>query len=182
MKKLYINDATEARITSDLMKQREHWHALANAWRNVKRLHKKDGGEFAVYSKNWSGFSRIAKEPFLLLSKELRMMVCTRDAYYTWREDDISNIDTNVSAYDQTRVIKEPTLVPYVVLTPDEIDKRIAERVKLYEQRVKDLDKLIPQIPQHLAEYVSAYAQAFRAIDELPNTTVYAIERELHLD
>lgn len=181
MRKLYCEDDERlARIISDLMKQRENNKTRVKAWKRVKRVSKKDGSDFSTFSKNFTG-CKVLKSKYGLIPDELELNIFERSECGEWVDDFIRNVTTDIKGFDPSRVEKIPCIVPFVRLTPDEIMNEIEKKIERYEKRALELDQIIREAPAHYEAYKEAYNALYEVVSSLPDSFVYAFEREHHL-
>lgn len=126
-------------IKKELEKDLDRCAVLADAWSAVTRNRKKDGKDFSVMSKNFSGCS-FSDNQYSFHTKEKIIRVCKWSALQGYMSDEMKTTET-LSPYkkdnypeDETRIITSPGLCPYYFFNADEIENKIRERVEYFRK------------------------------------------------
>jgi len=153
-------------IKKELEKDLDRCAVLADAWSAVTRNRKKDGKDFSVISKNFSGCS-FSDNQYFFHTKEKIIRVCKWSSLQGYISDEIRSSVT-LSAYtkkdypeDETRIIKEPGLTPYYFLNADEIENKIQERIKYFRDAATEYKKDLAAIDTVFSKFKNAIDTAW---------------------
>ena len=163
-------------IKKEFEKCIEKHEAQRDAWKNVKRVTKKDGGDFATLSKNFEN-AKIESTGYSL-REEKRIKVYTRtkkgdyvDDYFTISPL-VKNVDFEVAP---ERVIKQSMLCDYFHMNPDEIEKEIEKRVALHEEIIKDYESNIERLEKYYILIMARMSEIHEILKEItPKATAGA--------
>lgn len=152
-----VSDAKE-----ELTKSMETAETLAELWGAITYPTKKNGEPYAVLSKNFAnctiGLSRIAMFDF---EKAVSVHGRTKSGYYV---DDSLNCYETLGSYEKhpraeahpERVTKpSPYLVPFYVLSLDEIKEDIENRRAYWERTANDYKDALAKIEDAMVEVLS---------------------------
>lgn len=141
-----IANVTEAQRR--LEERLNYYTARIEAWEKVERIHKKDGEDFAILSKNFTNCKLIEKYH----NQELTVYFRTDKEGYT---TDYINLGGNVYTHE------EPAD------TADKIEKRIADKIAIYngyiettKRGLETIDEQIKAISPELETLKKAIAEA----------------------
>lgn len=148
MERIYTIEDAKAKMQKSV----EYYACRIEAWKKVTRLYKKDGGNFSVLSKNFSGCSFVNR--FTIN----RVEVAFRDENGTWTTDDIT-IDAN--CYEEAAD------------TPEAIEKRITALIEKYEAWKEKDEKGLAEIERQLEEINPALESLKKAIAEAKETNTH---------
>ena len=131
-------------IVKELENRIDEHEALLEAWQNVKRLHKKDGSDFSVLSKNFEN-AKIEDEPYSLYPvKIVKVWNCGKSGKYYNEEIKCTQIVRySKREIEPSRIIKETLLEDRYDLTIDEIFEDIATRIEHHKNRIEELQNQI---------------------------------------
>lgn len=149
-------------------------------WERVKRATKKNGGEFANLAKNFIGASVI--QPSYSLRDDRRLQVSGNVPVWTTDEIEIVPLVKYFKDFDvpEDRIIDEPMLENYFVLTVDEIFDRIEKRKEQIRQEIKDYEKQISMARNVYNTFTEKIDSALRELSEEcgANSSLYYLCRE----
>ena len=137
----------------ELRKEINRAAAFMQAWQNVKRVSKKDGGDFAIISKNFEGCKFCEKGYGLRSVKEKDICVFTSAegcGYIDDRIDDQEMVRYSKRSIDPSRIIKESYLEAYFVKNADEIQEDINKRAEYWKQVKANLEADLENLPEML--------------------------------
>lgn len=148
-------------------REAEEYETIAELWEKVTRDHKKDGSDFSIMSKNFSGCA--FKEPHLMkmhaYEKEITVSGRTKSGrFVTNYIDNYKCVKYTNIKVEESRVINERFLEPYFYLTADEIETLIKETAANYRK---------------WAETARERAENATAAAELYNAKMEEINKEL---
>lgn len=131
-------------IVKELENRIDEHEALLEAWQNVKRLHKKDGSDFSVLSKNFEN-AKVEYESYSIYPAKI-VKVWNRGKFGKYYDEEINC--TQLVRYskreiDPSRVIKETLLEDRYNLTVDEIFEDIATKIEYHKNRIEELQNQI---------------------------------------
>ena len=131
-------------IVKELENRIDEHEALLEAWQNVKRLHKKDGSDFSVLSKNFEN-AKIEDEPYSIYPvKIVKVWNCGKSGKYYNEEIKCTQIVRySKREIEPSRIIKETLLEDRYDLTIDEIFEDIATRIEHHKNRIEELQNQI---------------------------------------
>ena len=144
-----LNNDRINRILADeinvLEKDIDRAEALASAWKAVTFPTKKDGSEFAVFSKNFDG-CKVNTKSYALVDCEKEMTVYTYSVMNGYINDSIDCYETinkyrdcNRADDHPDRVVKPSTyLVPFYIKSVDDMKEDIQKRIDYYASVVED--------------------------------------------
>ena len=144
--------------------------AIMNLWKQVKRKTKKDGTDFAVFSKN---FENATYGPDIV--GNMAVKVHGYAGCYRYVEDEIgirvvARYENTIKP-DESRIINEPCLMPYFYLTVDEVFIKIAEKIKSCEDRIAEYRRQLEQAEEVFNAFQSAIQTALDGVKEKAGKT-----------
>lgn len=149
-------------------------------WEKVKRVSKKNGGDFTVFSKN---FENASIEPALsVLRPDYEIVVYGRLNGNSIK--DYINICPCVKNYkkavDPARVKSETLIEPYFNMTIEEVFEAIQEQIEKYRVYICDLKRQIDISEKVYTEFTNAIDNAMKELKEAAgkDTTLYYSARE----
>lgn len=151
---------TTDNFETEINKKIERLQSLADAWKKVTRNHTKDGKDFKIMSKNFSG-CKFVEYPYSIRDghKEKEITVYTRSKYYGYINDSFKDTSIFVNGIAPERIIKETCLVPYYVLTADEIETEINKKIEYYENEINSLSDQKQRAKKALAAYKVGFSK-----------------------
>lgn len=155
-------------------------------WRGVQRVTKKDGSNFKVLSKNFSGAEIVSKGYMLHYSPVIKVSKFYKDPLWAVVEDEL-DIYELVKYSDlepaADRIIRESFLEPYFFLTIDEIFEKIAAHILKLEKYLDgyraDLAAFDSVFDSFSAAIRAALADVKKA-DSGDNTLYYMMREYMH--
>lgn len=138
----------------------EDYSAKIELWKNVKRVYKKDGKEFSVLSKNFENATICNIDYSIREDKEIRVSGRINGVYVYDSIEIYPCVDTYKHDVDEARIIKRSFLNPYFIMTVDEIEIAIADRIEMYEGYVKDLKDQLDKADDVFMEFKIAIDKA----------------------
>lgn len=150
-------------------------------WKKVKRVYKKDGSNFKVLSKNFENAKIQNKTYSSYEDPEMIVSDWTQSAGYISDSIDLRELVKYSSLKpDEDRIIKVPYLEPYFFLTVDEIEKKIAATIKLYETHIEEYKKQLAICDKTYDQFKSAIDNALSDLRKSAgnNTSLYYMCRD----
>lgn len=148
-------------IKEELNKEIKTNECKIKAWRSVKRLHKKDGSNFAIRSKNFSGCSVDSKS-----TAWPKLTIYYHDPSRGYNSEVICLYVFDDDKKSGRPLIKLNGYRPYYELTIDEIFERITEKIKDLEQQNEELKKQLVLTETVFIEFVTAIDNALAELKE----------------
>lgn len=124
---------TAEEIKSKLSKYIAENEEKIKLWEQVQRVHKKDGGDFANFGKNFTGCK--VQEKSYSSDKEIVVSSWAQGIGYKHDEIDLRQIvrySKITPSADQVQ--KVPGLEPFFYVTPDQAEALIADRIETLKQ------------------------------------------------
>ena len=123
---------------------------------SVVRVKKKDGSDFSAMGKNFSSSLeevtvKVVNDPYPMKSIDKSLSVYGRvdDVWVDEKIDITPCVDISKTTIDESRIIKEPMVKHYYVMTADEIENALNERIEIVrswltkeEETLNNLDEL----------------------------------------
>lgn len=172
--------AEEAR--KELTRRLERAKALSEAWKQIERYKTKDGKDFKNLASNFTK-GAIKNQPYAPSEKRISADIRNEQGHYF---DDWFNISQTVYSNSEEaekyeaegRLIQRGAyLHPYINLTPDEIEKAIAERIKYHEERAKDLEATLANFEEIANHLVELRHEAEAYIRKQPDEAYYVLRK-----
>lgn len=172
-------------IKTSLNKELAVCEGALNAWRNVTFPTKKDGSEFAVFSKNING-ARVYTSTTAIQPGQFKATVTFNVPYYGWNDDTIQLYELVKYLKDEKQIAKTANYLPKVTYLEqvykfdlEDTKEAIKNRINYLESRIQKLKNSIEKAETAYNAFKAAYASA---LDELKrncgadnNTLFYAI-------
>lgn len=146
------------------------------AWGAVKRVHKKDGGNFSVLSKNFSGANIIGSGD----SIEARVSICDNARY---NSDELKLTPSISELYEPDKfeeykkagrlIERGPYMVPYIVATPDEVENLIRERIEYWQGVERACDSALLKFDEYADKIITMRDEAKAFADSLPESWLF---------
>lgn len=157
----------------------EH-EALLEAWQNVKRLHKKDGSDFSVLSKNFEN-AKVEDEPYSIYPvKIVKVWNCGKSGKYYNEEINCTQlVRYSKRKVESSRIIKETLLEDRYNLTVDEIFEDIATRIEHHKNRIEELQNQIVMAEKYYNLVQNKMQEVKTILDEVCNNKVQGKNLEL---
>jgi hypothetical protein len=136
-----------------MKKSAKYYEVRIKAWENVKRLYKKDGGEFAILGKNFSG-AKITTKPWNADDKIIE--VCFRDENGSWTTDYIGLYATQYN--DEAD-------------TPEKVQNRINDLIEKYKSWYEKDKKGAEQIEKQIKAIIPLLDKINKTLDTAKQET-----------
>ena len=176
-----VNDATE-----EMKKSLQEAETLAELWGAITYPTKKNGEPYAVLSKNFAncrvGLSRIAIYDF---EKAIEVHGRTASGHYIYDSLNCYYAMGGYSKYPRAeahpeRVTKpSPYLVPFYVLSLDEIKEDIATRKAYWESVVADKKDALIKVEKGIREVLTAVSDTMSKCEAENGATVAGVVKQL---
>lgn len=166
-------------IKADLIKQITEYEAKITLWKNVKRLTKKDGSDFKIFSKNFGNaivYSNYMGRNALKVNGWIKDLGYIEDEIGIW--DYVDNTDLNP---EEHTIIQEAIWSrPYFYLTVDEIFAEINKIIEIYERNISSYRDELNKVDEVFTEFTEAIDAALAKLREKAGdrTTLYYECRE----
>lgn len=172
-------------IKTNLYKELAVCEGALNAWKNVTFPTKKDGSEFAVFSKNING-ARVSVISYAMQPGENELTVTFNVPMQGWKQDTIRLYELVKYLKDEKQIAKTANYLPKVPCLEqvykfdlEDTKEAIKNRINYLEQRIAELKESLEKADNAFNAFKAAYASA---LDELKkncgadgNTLFYAI-------
>jgi hypothetical protein len=172
-------------IKTGLNKELAVCEGALNAWNNVTFPTKKDGSEFAVFSKNING-ARVSADSCLIQPGQNELTVTFNVPYNGWKVDTIKLYNYVRYLKDEKQIAKTGNYIPVThglnqvyKFDLEDTKEAIKNRINYLESRIEELKNSIEKAETAYNAFKAAYASA---LDELKmncgaddNTLFYAI-------
>lgn len=148
MERIYTIEDAKAKMQKSV----KYYACRIEAWKKVTRLYKKDGGNFSVLSKNFSGCS------FVNRFSSNRVEVTFRDENNSWTTE---NIIIDANRYEEAAD------------TPEAIEKRITALIEKYEAWKEKDEKGLAEIEaqiNNILPLLDTIKSALKDAEEETNT------------
>lgn len=155
-------------IKTELAKRIDRAETLKAAWEKVGRLHKKDGTDFAIFSKNFTGCG-IYDSKYSSHNAEKEIHVSGSSKYSGYISDDIKNTEIvryskRKDSIDPDRIIKENWSEPYFYKTIDEIFEDIEGKIKYYAEYIAKLQRELEKVDDVFGKFKAAIDNALNTL------------------
>ena len=164
---------------NDLIRKMEgykkEYEAKIELWKKVKRVYKKDGTNFASFGKNFEGASVTPERYSIRENYNLTISDYVNGVYIS---DDIE-LYPNVRYYKHSvaddRIIKTPLIEAYFKMTIEETFEAINDRIELYSEYIKELEKNISDAEKVYTAFTDAIDAALKDLKTAAgnNSTLY---------
>lgn len=146
----------------------EQHEAQLEAWQNVKRVTKKDGGDFSTLSKNFEN-AKIGSSGYSLREeKEIRVNAITKSGKYV---DDYFTLSPLVkdSKHEiaEERVIKVSGLCAYYHMNVDEIEKAIEERTEMHKKYIASYKEQLELLEDYYTRITGQLEEIHKTLNEI---------------
>ena len=160
-------------IVKELENRIDEHEALLEAWQNVKRLHKKDGSDFSVLSKNFEN-AKVEDESYSIYpAKIVKVWNCGKSGKYYNEEIKCTQIVRySKREIEPSRIIKETLLEDRYDLTIDEIFEDIATRIEHHKNRIEELQNQIVMAEKYYNLVQNKMQEVKTILDEVCNNKV----------
>lgn len=172
-------------IKTSLNKELAECEGALNAWKNVTFPTKKDGSEFAVFSKNING-ATINAVSYAMQPGENELTVTFNVPMQGWKQDTIRLYELVKYLKNEKQIAKTANYLPKVTYLEqvykfdlEDTKEAIKNRINYLESRIQKLKNSIEKAETAYNAFKAAYASA---LDELKkncgaddNTLFYAI-------
>lgn len=162
-------------IIGKMERYKKEYEAKITAWEGVERLTKKDGSDFAILSKNYSGAS--VTPVSYSIREDLNLSV---SGYYNgiYISDDIELypcVKNYKKPVSEDRIIRRSFLEPYFKMNIEESFEAIQERIELYRGYIEELEKNIADAEKVFIDFTSAIDGALSELKTAAgnNSTLY---------
>ena len=156
--------------------------ALAEAWANVERVHKKDGGDFANLGQNFKNCT-IKMQEWAHNREEKEIKVYRTDANGHSHSDSLNLARTlerneEEKAKEEGREIIErgAYLKPFVVLTPAEILEACKNRAEYYKKEAEEMARTLENFDKVAGELVALREQAHKVAEACGSYSAYILK------
>ena len=158
--------------------------ALAQAWRDLKRYHKKNGENFSTIAKNYEYGAVRAKKYTPYGEKEITVTTQQNGRYISDSIDISPTIyakSQEAKTYEQAgRLIERGEFLhPYINNTPEEIDEKIAARVAYYNKIAKEASATIAEWDYITERIEQIRTDATTLLKNIPQCAFYSVRDAL---
>lgn len=165
-----LSDYQVNNILVEAKNSAEEYEALAQAFRSIKRLAKKDGSDFSIMSKNFEGC--YFRDPRYTKShaneKEIFVYTQTKSGRYVNAYiDNYAVVKYSDIKPDESRIIKESFYEPYFYYNANELQKLFEATAKKYDMWAANARKKEQTIKQAAEIYNNAMIDLNRKFKEL---------------
>lgn len=172
-------------IKTSLNKELAVCEEALNAWKNVTFPTKKNGGEFAVFSKNINGAS-VNAISYAMQPGKNELTVTFNVPMQGWKQDTIRLYELVKYLKNEKQIAKtanylpkEPYLEQAYKFDLEDTKEAIKNRINYLEQRIAELKESLGKADNAFNAFKSAYASALQELKENcgadDNTLFYAI-------
>lgn len=169
------------------LEQRKHkCDVLIEAWADIKRYKTKDGKDFKNLTQN---FTKGAIRNNKYNTSEKEISVCKRDDKGHYFDDDISLTKTVSSGSEEAKeyekqgrlISRGQYLLPYIELTPSEIEAEISKRIDYYKNMASELEDVLNNFDDVANKIVALREEAYGLMDGVARYELRSILREERL-
>lgn len=172
-------------IKTNLCKELAVCEGALNAWKNVTFPTKKDGSEFAVFSKNINGAS-VSAISYAMQPGENELTVTFNVPMQGWKQDTIRLYELVKYLKDEKQIAKADNYLPKIAYLEQvykfdlkDTKEAIKNRINYLEQRIAELKESLEKADFAFNAFKQAYASALQELKENcgadNNTLFYAI-------
>lgn len=182
----YFNSNVEhnsEKAMKELQNRRKRDLGLIEAWKSIERFRKKDGSDFEALAKN---FTKGAILPARYDSEMKRVSVRVYIDGLGYESDEITITPTIYARTDEAAkyeaegrlLSRGPYSHPYIILTPDEIELAINERIKYLQENADEYSKAIEQFDEIKGKLLAISKELDDVLASGPDNSYY-IFREM---
>lgn len=156
---------TTDKIKADLIKTITEYEARITLWKNVKRLTKKDGSDFKIFSKNFGNatvYSNYMGRNALKVNGWIKDLGYIEDEIWMWEYVD----STELNPEEHTIIQEAVWSRPYFYLTVDEMFAEINRIIEIYERKISSCRNEFSTVDEIFTEFAEAIDAALIKLKE----------------